>query len=613
MALNNIILDDKPWSKIAEEARLLIPSFSREWTDHNAHDPGITFLELFAWLEEIQRYRLNRTSTAIRESFFAMAGVEPRGAYPASAMVEFTPPDVSEDQSVEVSAGTRLIITAHLDLDYETVRDSYLVASKISAVQTQIGVQELDRTEAEKDAAGHFDAFGPTPKVGDALVVTFDRPVQAPEITLTFRVFDADLPPIVPGPLPIPSVELRWEYKTARSWHALTVIGDTTAALTLSGFITFRDPGEPASAIRAVVSANDYEIPPRLVSIRLNALEVRQIRRELNRDLGLGTGLPDQKRKLPNAPLREALAPVIQVGRPGSLEEWSPTNDFSASDPESKHYTFDAATGEILFGNGLNGRIPQTEDRIVVKEFRHTSGAEGNLNPDLNWRLTAPQGATTWVGKNPLAATGGTDAESLTDTELRARKEFRQSVRAVTVEDIEMWATQTPGVRVARAKALPGWTPLCPAVASPGNVTVVVLPVHRNYDSRAPVPSSGFLATVTRQLQMRRLVTNRIHVIGPHFVPISIAATIMLKKRAAEADVRRDVKKSLREFLSANNWPFGRDIFPSEIYQRLMGVSGVAFASQVRINGSPDRLVLKPIELPELQDMTLAIQRAPDA
>lgn len=53
MALNTMNLDDKRWSTIVEEARLLIPSFSRDWTDHNVHDPGITFLELFAWLEEI--------------------------------------------------------------------------------------------------------------------------------------------------------------------------------------------------------------------------------------------------------------------------------------------------------------------------------------------------------------------------------------------------------------------------------------------------------------------------------------------------------------------------------------------------------------------------------
>jgi uncharacterized phage protein gp47/JayE len=528
-------------------------------------------------------------------------------------MVEFTPPDASKDQYVRVSANTPLTITAHLDLAYETVRDSYLVTSKISAVETRAGEKELDRTEAEKNPAGHFDAFGPAPKVGDSLVVTFDRPVKAPEISLAFCVFDTDLPAAVPGRLPIPSVELRWEYKAARRWHALTVIRDTTAALTLSGFVIFRDPGEAASAIRATVAADDYEIPPRLVSVRLNVIEVRQIGRAINLDLDPGTGLPDQKRKLPNLPLREDSAPVIQVGRPGSLEEWSRVNDLSLSAPNSKHYTFEAATGQIVFGNGLNGRIPQTADRIVVKEFRHTSGAQGNLNPGLNWRLASPPEAAAWVGRNLVAATGGTDAESPEETELRARKEFRQSVRAVTAEDFEALAKETPGVRVLRAKALPGWSPLRPCVVSPGDVTVMVLPARRTDDSRVPVPSPGFLATVTRQLQMARLVTSRIHVIGPRFVPVNIGITVTLKKRAAEADVRHDVETSLHEFLSANQWPFGRDIFPSEIHQRLMTVAGVAFASQVRINGSADLLALGPTELPELKDVTLTLQGARDA
>ncbi|MEZ4496532.1 MAG: hypothetical protein R2845_07095 [Thermomicrobiales bacterium] len=34
------------------EEGLLIPFYAPEWTDHNAHDPGVTLLELFAWLAE---------------------------------------------------------------------------------------------------------------------------------------------------------------------------------------------------------------------------------------------------------------------------------------------------------------------------------------------------------------------------------------------------------------------------------------------------------------------------------------------------------------------------------------------------------------------------------
>ena len=38
----------------------LIPRYAPGWTDHNVSDPGITVLELFAWLTEAMLYRINR-------------------------------------------------------------------------------------------------------------------------------------------------------------------------------------------------------------------------------------------------------------------------------------------------------------------------------------------------------------------------------------------------------------------------------------------------------------------------------------------------------------------------------------------------------------------------
>ena len=35
-------LDDRRFRDLVDEARSLIPTYSPSWTDHNAHDPGIT-------------------------------------------------------------------------------------------------------------------------------------------------------------------------------------------------------------------------------------------------------------------------------------------------------------------------------------------------------------------------------------------------------------------------------------------------------------------------------------------------------------------------------------------------------------------------------------------
>src|SRR5438067_1533374 len=60
MALPLPNLDNRAYADLVEEARALIPTFDPEWTDHNPTDPGITLIELFAWLTEMLIYRTNR-------------------------------------------------------------------------------------------------------------------------------------------------------------------------------------------------------------------------------------------------------------------------------------------------------------------------------------------------------------------------------------------------------------------------------------------------------------------------------------------------------------------------------------------------------------------------
>src|SRR5262245_9946991 len=57
-------LDDRTFADLVAEAHTLIPVHAPKWTNHNESDPGITLVELFAYLTEIQIYRLNRVTDA---------------------------------------------------------------------------------------------------------------------------------------------------------------------------------------------------------------------------------------------------------------------------------------------------------------------------------------------------------------------------------------------------------------------------------------------------------------------------------------------------------------------------------------------------------------------
>jgi hypothetical protein len=65
-------LDNRQFTDLMEEALALIPTYAPEWTNHNPADPGITLLELFAYLTEMLIYRLNRVTADNIRSFLKL-------------------------------------------------------------------------------------------------------------------------------------------------------------------------------------------------------------------------------------------------------------------------------------------------------------------------------------------------------------------------------------------------------------------------------------------------------------------------------------------------------------------------------------------------------------
>ena len=53
-------IDARTFDELIAEARRRIPQYVPEWTDHNVSDPGITLVELFAWLTETMLYQMNQ-------------------------------------------------------------------------------------------------------------------------------------------------------------------------------------------------------------------------------------------------------------------------------------------------------------------------------------------------------------------------------------------------------------------------------------------------------------------------------------------------------------------------------------------------------------------------
>src|SRR6185295_20391629 len=82
-------LDDREFDDIVAEALRLIPRYAPEWTHHNASDPGITLIELAAWMTDLILYRLNKVPEKNYVAFLNLLGIKLRPPRASKAFLQF--------------------------------------------------------------------------------------------------------------------------------------------------------------------------------------------------------------------------------------------------------------------------------------------------------------------------------------------------------------------------------------------------------------------------------------------------------------------------------------------------------------------------------------------
>lgn len=97
------------------------------------------------------------------------------------------------------------------------------------------------------------------------------------------------------------------------------------------------------------------------------------------------------------------------------------------------------------------------------------------------------------------------------------------------------------------------------------------------------------ISKVAQNLEPRRLLTTKVHVVAPRIIKVSVSLTLKLKPDFTEADVKPRVEKLLRSFLNplpntggGSGWPFGRNVYVSEIYALLDNLEGIDYVEKIQ-------------------------------
>jgi len=643
MPLENFLptIDDRRFDDIMQEVRTRIARYTPEWTpvwtDVNDNDPGITLVQVFAWLTDMMLYRLGKVPELNYLKFLMLLGIELNPAEPARAEITFPVQDTFGDPYVIIPMRTQVSAEptdgGAAPIIFETERSLIALTARLTAVQAFDGYDYTD-LHAENDQPGQgFEPFGPLATPDSALLLGFEYSKEfPPQVELNLAVwvmegassstfFDCNLPQTQA----FPSAQIVWEYWNGREWRPLSLLKDETLAFTQTGHIYLKTPAKgemkpdasigtatesPAIArywIRARLATSSYEQPPQLLAIRTNTIAAQQVETVLDEVLGGSDGRRNQVFRLANTPVAQDTL-ILEVNEVGdTYEVWTRVDDFFGSSTTDPHYVLDRTSGEIRFGDGINGRIPvgnvdNPEANIVARQYRFGGGKGGNVTPNtLKTLLTSIPGVDDNGITNLQAGYGGRDEETLDQAKLRAPRSLKSKCRAVTSEDFEYLAMQAANIR--RARALPLFHPsFSPDVKVPGVVTVIVVP---DSDDPKPTPSEGTLRTVCAYLNVRRLLTTELYVIKPTYQKVEIRAEVIADDNADLAEVKVNIENALLNYFHPlkggednQGWPFGGTIYYSRVYQRVFTIPGVQRIDQLVI-------VLDGVEAPECTNVPI--------
>ena len=305
--------------------------------------------------------------------------------------------------------------------------------------------------------------------------------------------------------------------------------------------------------------------------------------------LGIASEIPFQQHRLPIAPAVEERLRVFTL-EGDQWRPWERRADFDASRAEDAHVVINPQSGVVRFGNGDHGRLPQSGAPIMAA-YDATRAADGNLGAGKISRLLDSlhnrasienfAGLAQRIGivTNRLPASGGADAETLEHAIARAIELVGTSWRAVALADYERLARQTPGTRIARASARANLHPSFPCFKAPGLITLIILP---DMPAPRPYPSRELKRTVRAYLHRRRVIGTRVEVVGPEYVELAVRASVKATLAVSKAALQGKISEALNRFFDPlgggpdkTGWPFGRDVYRSEVMQVIEEVPGV--------------------------------------
>jgi hypothetical protein len=510
---------------------------------------------------------------------------------------------------------------------------SYVIETKQYPQQcvTYNNLEYLDQTEAGKTEDKFFSPFVQLEDTDKILYLGFDKPLKGGPINVFFAAKEL---PFTEEKKPKPE----WTYSIEDDWSELKGYLDYTEGLIRSDVLELIGPldfsarsrfSEYLFWLRGSLTKGEYDEYPVLDGIYPNTTWSTQAETIKDEIIGSSNGEANQSFSFLKFPIldgeeirvREIVSEeekqdlIEQIGKNALYEVkdekgkvietwvlWAEVPDFFESAEKDRHYTLDRATGQLQFGDGVNGMIPPAGDNNINAFIYQTGGgAQGNvLAGEIKTLKTTVPGVDK--ASNPVAADGGADAATLEEMIEIGPAMISHRNRAVTAEDFE-WLAKQASRKVAKVKCLPNTNNKINIDKERENeigwVTVIIVPDEKVAE---PVPSLELKRKVRKYLENHCAdtlsIVKHINVDIPFYVKISVLVNVFVTSMDKASEVERSVKEKLDAFFhpltggpEEIGWDFGRDVSASDIYALLEDIEGVDHVENLKFshNGITDK------------------------
>lgn len=649
--LDSINLNDKSFEQIRDEAIAQIPIYSRDWTNYNAADPGITILENLAAFLALQQSELDEVPEKIREKLLGLAGFTIRKGNAANIYVSLKRAETQLPHIMPEGAKLYAQDICFEPEGHTCVRDMGITGIRSDAVSGE----RLRALLEPQGVRGGLPVLGEEPGGGES--VSFyvkNLPDAGVKTAIYFELAQRFHRNPMEAGTQTPFAGVKWELLTADGYSDLEVC-DGTCGFLQSGYVSFRlgqglrgraakDGTEDAYVIRLTMTRADYDIVPRFEKVR--GLLMHLVQKDTRSGV-VQMCLSDRcEICVRHYLLKDGFLEVY--GRQGEPDEKKGRAGYRKYQEGAEYRTeyVDSDTRKIIFDRSAprevmavcrdesvmahrklgvlygydeqviqlpdNARVyPETFSVLVMSEtedavchlVKPDAAEPGEVRYSVNEKENTLiihdcgvyEGAWLWLGDyavyrgeggNILAGTellygqegagdllefacctGASDGNYEEDC-LQLQRRFSRDVRTpmtmVTQADCERIVRNIPGLSIHKIGVRP--------VPDQNEIHIAIKP---NSDAPRPMLSPIYIDEIYRYLEQYRMLTTKLVIKQPVYVPVNVTGVIYVKKHFEHC--RERIEDMLRKMLDGihSDRTFGSRIVFYEIYRQLNDMDAV--------------------------------------